>query len=297
MSWFVFLLFLAVTVVMLVVIVGPVFKRRGSLDEHAPIDVTGGQPLILLFGFAIPFLILAAVFTYGLQAMSHMPVADGSATPEIEVIGHQWWWEIRYVGGPPPLHFVTANEIHIPVGKPIDLKLSTADVIHSFWVPNLHGKSDMIPGNPNRIRLVADRPGVFPGQCGEYCGAQHAHMRLLVVADPPDKYAQWLAHQREPAQQPTTDLGRQGQDVFMNGACPLCHKIRGTLAGGGVAPDLTHMASRLGLASNTLKNDKANLAGWVTHAQSLKPGVLMPNLATMNGRELQALVAYLQQLD
>lgn len=241
---------------------------------------------------------LAVIFIVGLQGMSKFPMHNGELPdPEIRVTGHQWWWELDYLSGPPPLHFKTANEIHIPVGRYIDIELSSGDVIHSFWVPRLHGKMDLVPGMKNRIRIRADKPGVYRGQCAEFCGAQHAHMMLLVIAEPQNEYEQWLVRQRKPAAPPQTAQAAAGHDIFMSRPCALCHSIRGTAAGGGVAPDLTHFGSRRGIAANMLANNEANLHAWVTHAQSIKPEVMMPNVTQMSGEDLHALVAYLRQLE
>lgn len=192
--------------------------------------------------------------------------------------------------------FTTANEIHVPVGRPVNIALESADVLHSFWVPKLQGKVDMIPGYVNNLRLEATREGVYRGQCSQYCGAQHAHMAVIVVAQQPKDYDAWRAHMVEPASQPSTAQEIQGREVFLSAPCANCHMVRGTPAGGVVAPDLTHIASRQGLAANTFPNDRADLAAWVTHAQSMKPEAAMPNITQFNGVELGALVAYLRQL-
>jgi cytochrome c oxidase subunit 2 len=203
---------------------------------------------------------------------------------------------VHYLTGPENEHFVTANEIHIPVGRPVDIELQSGDVVHSFWVPALHGKVELIPGVTNYIRIEADRPGSYQGQCAEFCGAQHAHMRLLVVADSPQTYAAWHQHMLSPAAIPQGVDAQHGEAVYMNAACTFCHTIGGTPSQGKVAPDLTHLASRQYIAANTYRNDTADLEAWVTHAQSMKPGVLMPNLTSFNGVDLRDLVAYLDQL-
>jgi cytochrome c oxidase subunit 2 len=172
----------------------------------------------------------------------------------------------------------------------------TNDVIHSFWVPELHGKVDLINGQRNYIRVEADRAGSYQGQCAEYCGEQHAHMMLLVVAQPEQDYQAWYSGQLSPAGEPMSADALHGRDVFMGAACAFCHQIRGTEAHGGVAPDLTHIASRSGIAANSYENNDANLEAWVTHAQSLKPGAKMPDLAAFNGKDLRDLVAFLRQL-
>ncbi len=296
--WIEVITFCAVAFIMWVLLGWASLRRRGSLESHEPYTTGGGQSWILIGGFAIPFVILSAIFVLGIDSMKHFPVNAGMKPekPEIQVIGHQWWWELQYVAGPLQRHFTTANEIHIPVGRPVDIELQTADVIHSFWVPTLHGKVDLIPGQPNYIRIEADHPGVFHGQCAEYCGEQHAHMLLLVVAQPEPEYEAWVNQQLQPAAEPTTQEAMHGRDVFMSAACSLCHRIRGTDALGAVAPDLTHLASRRGIASDSYDNNAGNLEAWITHAQSLKPGAAMPDLTAFNGADSRALVAFLQQL-
>lgn len=296
LSWIVFSIFMAVALVMWVLIGWVALRRRGSLAEHFPINVEGGLSWILVGGVVIPFVVLTLVFVLGLKTMSGFPMHDGPINPEIRLIGHQWWWEVQYVGGDPDARFTTANEIHIPTGKMVDIELLSDDVIHSFWVPRLHGKEDLIPGQPNRIRIRADEPGVYRGQCAEFCGAQHAHMAILVVAQAPEDFNAWAAQQRAPAAEPTNSEAQRGEQVFLSGPCAFCHTIRGTEAAGGVAPDLTHIAGREGLGANTLVNNTANLEAWLTHAQSLKPGVKMPDLTEFTGEDLRSLVAYLQQL-
>lgn len=297
LGWFVLILSIIVTVVMWTLIALVVSRPRGSFDEHEPVDVGGGQGWVLIGGFAIPSIILAAMFVVGLNAMAKFPVHDGILMPaQIRLTGHQWWWQVQYMAGPVDRQVTTANEIHIPVGRPVDIDLTSVDVIHSFWVPAMHGKVDLIPGQMNRIRIEADHAGTYRGECGEYCGAQHAHMILLVIAETPDQYQRWLNHQRGEAETPVTGQQRHGEQLFSSGPCALCHTVRGTLANGRLGPDLTHIGSRQRIATNMLENNTANLEAWVTHAQSLKPAVAMPNITQFTGQELRDLVAYLQQL-
>ncbi|MGH9325198.1 MAG: cytochrome c oxidase subunit II [Terriglobia bacterium] len=296
-GWVTFILFSVVAFITLVILLWAILRSHGSLDTHLPWTEGGGIRWILIGGFIIPVIVLCGIFVFALVRTSHFPLEiTKNIHPEIEVIGHQWWWEVHYIGGPLDTHFITANEIHIPVGRPIDFELKSADVLHSFWVPGLHGKMEMIPGKPNFIRMIATRAGNFPGQCSMYCGAQHAHMRLLVVAQPPDEYKAWLAQQLKPAAQPQGVEAVLGRSVFLHAECALCHTIRGTGAGGKVAPDLTHLASRQMIASDSYANDTANLEAWVTHAQSLKPECEMPDITAFTGNDLVALVTYLQQL-
>jgi cytochrome c oxidase subunit 2 len=313
LSWFMTITFLVVTLIMWGLIAWGFAKRRGTLEEHAPIDSGGGQAWIAIGGLAVPLLVLTVIFILGLRLLAAFPIhgtqgsMDGMTMnagmhmgaeekPEILIVGHQWWWEVHYLDARSNDEFTTANEIHIPAHRPINIELQSRDVMHSFWVPSLHGKVDLIPGLPNFIRIEASVAGAYHGQCAEYCGAQHAHMLLLVVAQEPDEYQAWLEQQRKPASEPTTPDAMAGQQTFLAGPCSLCHQIRGTLAGGSVAPDLTHVASRQYIAGNSFPNNDAYLEAWVTHAQSLKPEALMPDITQFNGQQLRGLVAYLRQL-
>ena len=299
LEWSVLITFLVVSFIMWVWLLWAAVRRRGSLATHEPWNQGGGQLWIVIGGFAIPLLVLSAFFLLSTVSMSHFPVHASMRDmqqPDIQIIGHQWWWEVHYLKQPADQQFTTANEIHIPVGKPVNIELTTADVIHSFWVPTLHGKVDLVPGQRNYIQIQADHEGVYTGQCAEYCGEQHAHMLLLVVAQSKTDYTAWYKQQLNPAPEPTGAEAVHGRDVFMAAACAFCHQIRGTDAHGSVAPDLTHLASRQRIAANSYANDTANLEAWITHAQSLKPGAEMPDLTAFNGTDLRALVAYLQQL-
>jgi cytochrome c oxidase subunit 2 len=215
---------------------------------------------------------------------------------EIRVTAQQWWWAVDYLSSNPSQMMRTANELHIPVGRPVLVKLASRDVIHSFWVPRLSGKKDLIPGHETTIWIQADHEGIFRGQCAEFCGHQHAHMAFYVVAQSPSRYAEWLRAQREPANDPSDPFARRGQEVFLTGPCVMCHTVRGTQAGSRVGPDLTHVASRLSLAAGTLPNTPGHLAGWLADAQGIKPGNHMPTLAIPAG-DLQALVAYVRTLN
>jgi cytochrome c oxidase subunit II len=300
LGWFVLVTFLVVTVVMWALVVWIACRRTGTLETHAPWDAPGEKRWILIGGLAIPIVILAVIFVVGLQTMAAFPLDGGMheehAAATIRLVGHQWWWEVHYLPDTPDQLTTTANDIHVPVGRPIDIALESQDVIHSFWVPQLHGKVDLVPGMVNRIRIQADRPGRYRGECAEYCGPQHAHMILAISADAPADYDRWLAHQHANAATPATASARTGEQIFMNRQCALCHTIRGTDAHGLVGPDLTHLASRPAIAANAFPNDSAYLATWVMHAQSLKPGAQMPDILAFNGEELRALVDYLQTL-
>src|SRR5438067_1671211 len=189
----------------------------------------------------------------------------------IQITGNQWWWDVQYLNPNPSLTVATANEIHLPVGRPVGLVLKSTDVIHSLWIPALHGKRDLLPGRQNEIWIQADQAGFYRGQCAEYSGAQHAKMALTVVADLPDDFERWLSHMRGAAPAPTTDSEVRGRDVVERGPCAMCHTITGTLAGGRTAPDLTHIASRSTIGAGSLPNTRGNLAGWIADPQHVKP--------------------------
>jgi cytochrome c oxidase subunit 2 len=209
----------------------------------------------------------------------------------VQVTGHQWWWEIRYPG----TRAVTANELHIPVRTPVRVEVRTADVIHSFWVPELNRKIDTIPGTTNAIELDADAVGSYRGQCAEFCGVQHAHMGLVVVAEPAAQFRQWLAGQARPAAPPATAAARRGQELFTSAGCQSCHAIRGTAASGDVGPDLTHLASRKTLGALAIPNTREYLRSWIVGSQQVKPGNQMPDLDLAPDR-LDDLTAYLEGL-
>jgi cytochrome c oxidase subunit 2 len=213
----------------------------------------------------------------------------------VEVTGRLWWWHVRYLDPTPSNVFATANEIRVPVGRRVEVRLTSDDVIHSFWVPSLQGKLDLIPGKRTVTWIRADEPGVYRGQCAEYCGLQHAKMAFTVVAMPPAEFASWLANQRRPAAEPRDEDTRRGQAVFLNSGCALCHTIRGTPTAGVTGPDLTHVASRLTLAAGTIPNTKGHLGGWVANPQGIKPGALMPRL-DLPAPDFHALLHYLMSL-
>jgi cytochrome c oxidase subunit 2 len=306
LSWLMTILFLITTLVMWVLIGWPMLRRRGSLDTHAPIDESGGEIWIAIGGLAVPLMILTVLFVLGLNLLTDFPIhgmhgampanAAQRMQPEILITGHQWWWQIEYLNTDKSMQFATSNELHLPVGRPINIEVVTDDVMHSFWIPALHGKVDLIPGHPNFIRLQASQTGSFVGQCAEYCGSEHARMRLLAVVQSPAQYAAWQQAQRQPGATPTTPSAIAGEQTFLAGPCSMCHTVRGTLAGGRVAPDLTHIGSRRYIAANSYINNNAYLEAWVTHAQSLKPGAQMPNLTQFTGTQLNDLVSYLRQL-
>jgi cytochrome c oxidase subunit 2 len=249
--------------------------------------------LVVMCGILVPLVALVAVFVVANFSVANItkPPTPGSAAMTIVVTGHQWWWEVSYPGTPA----VSANEIHIPAGTRVDAELRSADVMHSFWVPTLNRKADMLPGHPNSVLLYADHPGTYRGQCSEFCGMQHANMALKVVADPPARFRAWLRDQAAPARTPATAEQRTGERAFEADQCASCHTIRGTGARGGIGPDLTHLADRTTLAALTIPNTPAQLRRWISDPQHAKPGNRMPGLA-LSDRSRDALVAYLDSL-
>jgi cytochrome c oxidase subunit 2 len=299
LGWPLLVGFTVVSAIMWGLIVWVVVRRTGSFASHDPVAARGGMAWVIVGGFVIPGVAFTASFVATLGSLSSFPMAhDPSAPPDIRVIGHQWWWEVEYLFKDPTLQFSTANEIHIPVGRSIEIELRSADVIHSFWAPRLHGKVDLIPGRVNHIRVQASFPGTYPGSCAEFCGLQHALMRFQVIAESPPEFQRWLERQREPAAPLAVDdpAARRGQAVFMGAACPVCHAIAGTRALATAGPDLTHIGSRSTIAAGWLPKDLATLHAWIVNAPSLKPGARMPTLTQLTGQELHDLVAYLEAL-
>jgi cytochrome c oxidase subunit 2 len=261
-----------------------------SLDRPEP---KLARPVVI--GVAVSTLLLIVLIVADFvtdRRLSRLPLKDAVT---IEVTGHMWWWGARYLDEDPSRMFSTANEVHVPAGKPVILKLNSADVIHSFWAPSLHGKKDLIPGRTALLQFRVDKPGVYRGQCAEFCGLEHAMMAFTVVADPPAQYEAWAARQRLPAPAPMTELQKAGQAVFMRSTCVMCHTIGGTDAGARLGPDLTHLASRSMLASGTLPNTPQYLAAWIIDPQRFKKGSNMPPTPLSAG-DLNALMAYLETL-
>jgi cytochrome c oxidase subunit 2 len=244
---------------------------------------------------AVTTLILLGLLIASIVTGSAVANAPGGKPMDLDVVAHQWWWEVHYPDAIASRTVVTANEIHIPTGRPVRIQLSSHDVIHSFWVPSLHGKTDLIPTRLNYIWIRADRPGVYRGQCAEFCGLQHAHMLLYVIAEPEPRFEAWKNQQLAPAAEPATPSQQRGREVFLNGPCILCHAIRGTSAFASAAPDLTHLASRGSIAAGTLANKRGDLSGWITDAQHIKPGSYMPSL-NIPAADVQPLTEYLESL-
>lgn len=267
-------------------------RRRRDAGDTAPLTATENRAIIV-GGVAIPALILFAVFGVSLWTTGHLETAPTTPRLTVNVVARQWWWEAQYASE----GFATANELHIPVGQSVQVKLTSDDVIHDFWVPQLQAKLDVFPGRTNTLWLQADEPGTYRGECAEFCGAQHANMNFVVVAEPSAQFETWLAAQRAPAAQPAAQAADilKGYQVFIGSSCSYCHAVKGTDAAGKFGPDLTHLASRQTLAAGTLPNTRGNLIAWIANTQSIKPGNRMPAFP-LDAASMQYLATYLQSL-
>jgi cytochrome c oxidase subunit 2 len=270
-------------------------RRRAESAEPPQADASTPRRAIVAISVAVA---MTAIIVSGLTVASFYATrglrTDGEAPLTIKLRGYQWWWEFAYQSDQPDEIFTTANEIHVPVGRPVRIELSAADVIHSFWVPQLAGKQDLIPGRTNEISFVAERAGVYRGQCAEFCGLQHARMALLVVADEPEAFEAWRKGQIAPAATPADDEARAGETVFTT-RCGACHTVRGTDAGGRVGPDLTHVGARRYIAAGILDNTRGSMAAWIADPQTIKPGANMP-MVPLSADELKAVSAYMASL-
>lgn len=285
-------MFAGATIIWLIVIGLFAYSLTWTEPHHpkkAAVYIIGG-------GAVIPTAVLAGLLAYGLAALPELmaPAPEGSL--KIAVTGEQWWWRIRYLppdGEPVDL----ANEIHLPVGEPVQFVLESADVIHSFWIPSLGGKMDMIPGRETRLALEPTQTGEFRGVCAEYCGGSHALMSFITVVETSSEFERWLAHQREPAAAPTTPVAERGRELFLANGCGACHTVRGTAANGMVGPDLTHVGSRRSLAAGVLPNDPEAFARWISRTHDVKPEVLMPEFSMLPPDDLRAISHYLDGLE
>ncbi len=301
--WFFIWLLTAVLILVLALTLWSVTRRNRGVEQelveitHLPSAKTERRLTRIVAGATIATVVILFIILVS-SVFTGKAIADFGNTKNgmvIELTGNQWWWQVQYDNPDASRTFVTANEIHIPVGRPVMIMGKSNDVIHSFWVPNLHGKRDLIPSRVTTEWIQANHPGTFRGQCAEFCGLQHAHMALWVVAEPESKFDAWVEQQLKPAVEPSDPVKQRGEQVFLNHACEFCHSIRGTTASGQVAPDLTHFGSRLGIAANTLPNTRGNLGGWILDPQSIKPGNHMATIA-LNSDDLQPLLEYLESL-
>ncbi len=297
--WVMLALGAAIWVLVMLLLFAALLRRRRGSSATDP-DSSGGDTgrrWPIWGGIALPLVVLAVVFSHSIYTLASVENSPGQPATQVRVIARRWWWQIEY----PDQGITTANEIHLPVGAPVQIQLEAADVIHSFWVPELHGKMDLIPTRTNSLTLQADETGVYRGECAEFCGLQHAHMGFMVVAQGQDDFNAWLTAQQQPAPPPTDPAAVQGQQVFVSAGCVFCHRVLGLDDKNvdrsyiDLGPDLTHLNSRLTIAGASLTRNRGNLAGWVSDAQHVKPGNLMPNMY-LNAQNLQNLLAYLETL-
>ena len=298
--WLMFIVCSAVFVIVMIAVFLSLRNRTGDSQATPQIEPPREQErkrsnvvvTAVTITVVILFVFLIASFSAGRSMTAGLEHKNGLT---VEITGHQWWWEVRYPDASANNIFTTANEIHIPIGVPVTFSLKGGDVIHSFWVPNLAGKKDLIPGKINTMWLQADKPGVYRGQCAEYCGLQHARMALWIVAEPQEQFNAWRQSQAGTSIPPSSDSQKRGQQVFLTSTCVMCHAINGTPAGSNIGPNLTHVASRNMIAAATLVNTREHLAQWIRDSQTFKPGNKMPQ-NNLSDADLNSLVDYLQSL-
>jgi cytochrome c oxidase subunit 2 len=287
LSWVLFgggaVIFVAVMALMLLSL------RRDARPLAARWWIAGG-------GIAFPVVVLTSLLVWSTWRSAELSPQTSRGALSIGVSAKMWWWEVRYHDPASGREVVSANEIRIPTGRPVYLGLTSTDVIHSLWVPALNGKMDTVPGRVNGLTLQADKPGIYRGQCAEYCGEQHARMALHVIAMEPADYARWLANEARPAPAPTEALTMRGRSAFLEQRCQSCHTIRGVAESARLGPDLTHVGGRTHIAAGTLRNHRGTLAAWIADPQAIKAGARMPAALDIDGETLRALAAYLEQL-
>jgi len=301
-EWLFWVIFwIAFVVYVLVIIAFTRASTRNRVREERPVPVLENPPgergaaIAVHSALAITVITLFSILVMSIITGEKVEGITSKNPVTIQVTGHQWWWEVTYPNLQADQTVITANEVHVPVGKPVVVLTNSADVIHSFWPPNIHGKHDLLPGYQNAFWMQVDQPGIYRGQCAEFCGYQHAHMGFAIVAESADDFSKWLEQQRKAAETPHDAETSRGEQVFLGHACVMCHTIRGTTAGSRMGPDLTHLASRHMIAAETLPNTRGALAGWIVDPQTIKPGSQMaPN--PLDPDELNALLAFLQSL-
>ncbi len=296
LTWFTLAVSATVCVVIGVLLWMAITRHRvahGTDTRDVPVQHGGNGLRWITVGMCLSAFPLGVALVWTLFVLAAI-ASPAKPSLVLDVTAHQWWWGVRYNGEQPSDAFDTANEIHIPVGQPVLVRLHAGDVIHSFWVPKLSGKTDVIPGQDNQSWMQADAPGRFLGQCSEFCGYQHAHMQFEVVAQTPEDFAAWREAQLKPAADPSTPETKRGLDL-METRCGLCHRVRGTRAGAVAGPDLTHLMSRRKIAAGQFDNNPGNLAGWIEVPQSMKPDSLMPN-QQLSARQIADELAYLETL-
>ena len=294
--WFFTAICAIVWVAVVVVLIWAIAKRRRPATEPGATDPGQERRIGVTVGAATAATVVTLII---LTFLSYWVTRGVSATPnnalQVRLTGKQWWWQIEYEDPIPAQRFTTANELHVPVGRRVMLTLLSNDVIHSFWVPNVSGKMDLIPGRTNVLSFTVQKPGTYRGQCAEFCGLQHAHMALLLIAHTPADFERWRAGELADAPTPDETERAHGMEVFMRSGCVACHSIRGTPASGLLGPDLTHVGARATLAAGTLPNNRGNLQGWIADPQGIKPGAQMPRLE-LSSTDLSAVSAYLAGL-
>jgi cytochrome c oxidase subunit 2 len=298
--WVIFWICLAVFVLMMAALTRASARAyAGEQREPLPLveDEAGDRRASWVVGsvVGITAVTLFIVLIFSIITGKKVQGVESNNGVTIEIKGHQWWWEVIYPNSQADQTVTTANEIHVPTGERVAIVTSSQDVIHSFWAPNITGKRDLVPGYSSALSFQVDTPGVYRGQCAEFCGLQHAHMGFSVIAEAPDQFLAWQQQQITSAKEPTDEVTTRGRQVFLTHSCVMCHTISGTDAGSRAGPDLTHLASRHTIAAGTLPNTTGALAGWILDPQRLKPGTQMPPNA-LSGDDLQALVSYLQSL-
>jgi cytochrome c oxidase subunit 2 len=270
------------------VVYGALRRGGAEIDE----DRRRRERLVIVIGgVLVPFLILLFFAAVTVNATAHLRKAAPSNAVQLVVHGERWWWQVQY----PALGIDTANEIHVPVGQPVHIELISDNVIHSFWVPQLAGKEDLVPGQPNELTFTVNEPGRYRGECAEYCGVEHARMGFYVIAQPASDFTTWVAQRQQLSTMPTSDKTAAGERVFVREACAGCHTIKGTPATGTIGPDLTDVGQRTTIAAATLANTPENMSRWIRDPQGVKPGNLMPPVH-LNDADLSAVVAYLESL-
>jgi cytochrome c oxidase subunit 2 len=298
--WWLMLIFGTIVFIVVVVLLFAALLR-GRRGTSTTVPASGGNDVgrnwLAWGGIVMPLIVIGIIFAYSVRTLGLIETPPGQIGLQIQVIGRRWWWEVEY----PDQGITTANEIHIPVGLPVRIQLESADIIHSFWVPELHGKLDAIPSRINYITLQADRTGIYRGQCAEFCGLQHAHMGFLVIAQSNKDFNDWLNAQQKPAGIPTDQAALAGQRVFLSAGCVFCHTVRGLddkridRSAVDLGPDLTHVSSRLTIAGTRLTETMDDLQNWIVDPQHFKQGSLMPKIP-LQQQDLQALLAYLETL-
>ena len=284
---------LAMAAVVLLIVVAALWVALfGSRRLQARL---GGTRIIWIGGIAFPIVVLTLLLVWGLTLTRSLSAPVGADAMRVRIVGEMWWWRVIYLDGEGRPVMLDANELHIPTGQPVVLELESGDVIHSFWVPRLSGKLDMIPGRRNVMAIQANEPGLYGGQCAEYCGGPHALMGFAVVAHEPEEFARVMAARRAPSLAvPATAEMARGAALFMSAGCAACHRIAGTEANGLAGPDLTHVGSRLTLGAGILPNNRGTMIGWIGNSQAIKPGNRMPPYTVLSGSDLRALAIYLE---